>query len=465
MLWLVARRPDRITTLVGLAVLALAFFVLPTRVHERYLFPLVAIGAILAAVSWRWRVAYILSAAATFANMYVVLTTYYQDNPGISDWLNAGPRSRRPGGVAIASVTQAVVLGWAFFQLRAEAVEGIAEDIAIAGHGSGERGRPRQVGSAGDRPRAAGATRTIPRISPDEAGRAPRRPPVRGWRRQSAGRETRHVRGPAGRRGADDVLPAGTWTGVGHARAAGLASAPASATLPSAPTVQQLLEGERGGRLDRLDVWMLAVLAISLLTVRMWRLDEPYQMHFDEVYHPRTATEFLQDWRYGLSHDIYEWTHPHLAKYAMAAGWSCWARTRSAPRAGSGRAVLDAVIEPRRDESLDSDRVEGDRLWVATGSEVRAYDLATRELAGTLALPDAVALAYDTTSETLYVGTRGGRDSRRRCRGPGRVPTGSAGRGRIARLSWTSAARSSSLLLTRDGDRPRGSAHPGLRLG
>ena len=86
-LWFIARRPDRLTMLIGLAVLALAFFVLPTRVHERYLFPLVAIGAILAAVSLRWRVAYILSAAATFANMYVVLVNYYPDNPRITDWL------------------------------------------------------------------------------------------------------------------------------------------------------------------------------------------------------------------------------------------------------------------------------------------------------------------------------------------------------------------------------------------
>ena len=30
--------------------------------------------------------------------------------------------------------------------------------------------------------------------------------------------------------------------------------------------------------------------------------------------------EFLQDWRYGMPHSIYEFTHPHLAKYAMAVG-------------------------------------------------------------------------------------------------------------------------------------------------
>ena len=35
------------------------------------------------------------------------------------------------------------------------------------------------------------------------------------------------------------------------------------------------------------------------MTLRTFRLAEPYRMHFDEVYHARTATEFLQDWRYG----------------------------------------------------------------------------------------------------------------------------------------------------------------------
>ena len=42
-LW-AAWRPDRLTLLVGLAVLALAFFVLPTRVHERYGYPFFALG-------------------------------------------------------------------------------------------------------------------------------------------------------------------------------------------------------------------------------------------------------------------------------------------------------------------------------------------------------------------------------------------------------------------------------------
>ena len=168
------------------------------------------------------------------------------------------------------------------------------------------------------------------------------------------------------------------------------------------------LQGERGGRLDRLDVWMLVVLAIALLTVRMWRLPEPYQMHFDEVYHPRTATEFLQDWRYGISHDIYEWTHPHMAKYAMALGIMAFGEDKVGATSDLGVAVVDAAIEPRRDDGQDAAAIEGDRVWVATGSEVRAYDLGTRALAASIPLTGAVALAFDDADALLYVGTRSG---------------------------------------------------------
>ena len=49
--WVVARRPDRLTILVGVSVLALAFFAAPTRVHERYLFPFFGLAAILFAFS------------------------------------------------------------------------------------------------------------------------------------------------------------------------------------------------------------------------------------------------------------------------------------------------------------------------------------------------------------------------------------------------------------------------------
>ncbi|MEO5705125.1 MAG: phospholipid carrier-dependent glycosyltransferase [Candidatus Limnocylindrales bacterium] len=410
-LWLVARRPDRVTTLVGLTVLAIAFFVLPTRVHERYLFPLVAVGAILAAVSWRWRFAYVVSAAATFANMYVVLTTYYRDNPNISDWLGIGDTFASPWGVAIISISQLLVFGWAFFQLREEAVEGIAESVALAGHDPREQSR--LADWLGRRlPEPDFDPDLDPEFGPDPGGPllpdgAPISWPVPGvaagvMPSVATSGSVAAVPAPGGVMPAWDMeRDAGSLGPIGWFRAR-LDDTPVRADRT------RLLENERGGRLDRLDIWMIAVLAISLLTVRMWRLDEPYQMHFDEVYHPRTATEFLQDWRYGLTHDIYEWTHPHLAKYAMALGLVAFGEDRVSAESRLGVAVVDAVVEPRRDDSLDSDTVQGDRLWVATGSEVRAYDLATRDLAGTLAIPDAVALAYDKNDQALYVGTRGG---------------------------------------------------------
>jgi hypothetical protein len=55
-----AWRSDRTAILLGITVLAVAFFAVPTRVHERYLFPAFAVGALLAAASigWRWYVAW-----------------------------------------------------------------------------------------------------------------------------------------------------------------------------------------------------------------------------------------------------------------------------------------------------------------------------------------------------------------------------------------------------------------------
>ena len=49
-----------------------------------------------------------------------------------------------------------------------------------------------------------------------------------------------------------------------------------------------------------------------MLLTRGYRLDEPRDMYFDEVYHARTAFELL------AQREPYEWTHPHLAKEIMA---------------------------------------------------------------------------------------------------------------------------------------------------
>ena len=404
-LWFIARRPDRLTVLVGVAVLSLAFFVLPTRVHERYLFPLVALGAILAAVSLRWRIAYVLSGAAMLANMYVVLTTWYE-NPNIHDWLGIGPTLASFWGIAIASLTQAFVLGWAFLQLGEEAIAGLVDDVALAGRSAepsrlavwlGRGGPDADVGDLDEGPAVGWPAEADGFRDEEGRGQTPGRGLVPGWAGASGSRAGPGAVSPAWE-SSSGAIAMGPWAWF-RARLA---------DTPLRGDRSRLLEGERGGRLDKLDAWFLVVLAISLLTVRIWRLDEPYQMHFDEVYHPRTATEFLQDWRYGLPHSVYEWTHPHMAKYAMALGIMAFGEDRVGATSQLDAPVVDAVIEPRRDDGQNPSRIEGNRLWIATGSEVRAYDLATRRLVGTMPLTGAAALAYDRPGEHLFAGTRTG---------------------------------------------------------
>ncbi len=151
-LWVAARRPDRLTLLVALAVLALAFFVVPTRVHERYGYPFFALAVVLAAVSVRWRVAYVVLSIATFANMYVVLTTLYPDNPSIADWLGIGPAIRSELGVALFSVLHGLAFVWAFLQLRAGARERLERELATASLEPGEWIEDEGPGLAEDMP-------------------------------------------------------------------------------------------------------------------------------------------------------------------------------------------------------------------------------------------------------------------------------------------------------------------------
>src|SRR6185503_14343516 len=74
-LWTVARRDDPAGLLVGALVLAVAFFALPTRVHERYLFPALALAAPLVARGWKWATLYGVLTLSFFANVYWLYTT------------------------------------------------------------------------------------------------------------------------------------------------------------------------------------------------------------------------------------------------------------------------------------------------------------------------------------------------------------------------------------------------------
>jgi predicted membrane-bound dolichyl-phosphate-mannose-protein mannosyltransferase len=382
--WLVARRPDRRTMLVGLAVLALAFFVLPTRVHERYLYPLVGVGAILAAFSLRWRVAYAVACAGMLSNMYAVLTTLYPNNPQISDWFRIGAAVTSYEGVAAAAIAQTVVFGWAFLQLRDDPLDELQDDLETA-EGQAGPSLPGPIGDAiGNLLSPAPSGRAMTTAA--EAPGAPAPP-------------TTAVVAPGA------VMPAWEDRDAGVGPLAWLAAR--FRDRPIRPDRSAALEGEAGGRLDRLDLWLIAVLVLSLATVRFWRLAEPYDMHFDEVYHPRTAMEFLQDWRYGMWDEIYEWTHPHLAKYAMALGIVALADDRTEATADlSMPGLRDATVEGRWNDLLHERA--GDRLWVVGADQVRAYDLATRALVANWPLPGASAVSIDPVGHRAFVGTASG---------------------------------------------------------
>ncbi|HJW22389.1 MAG TPA: phospholipid carrier-dependent glycosyltransferase, partial [Candidatus Limnocylindrales bacterium] len=442
--WLVARRPDRRTMLVGLAVLALAFFVLPTRVHERYLFPLVGIGGVLAAVSLRWRLGYAVASAAMLANMYAVLTTLYPNNPGISDWLRIGDVVTSWWGVAAAAVATVAVFAWAFLQLRDGALDRLADEVA---GDSGPPGFMAWLGSAFGNllaPPTSGPTMETQRgneaatlaAGAASAGFVTGTGALADDGAPSAG-VSDVARQPVAAAGADAAaLPSGAM--ASGAMASGAMARPSAPRLAMTPLAMApswgdrgmatgplawvrarfrdrpvradrsgALSGEAGGRLDKLDLWLIAVLVVSLATVRMWRLSEPYDMHFDEVYHPRTAMEFLQYWRYGISHDIYEWTHPHLAKYAMAVGLVALGNDQTTATADLGLgAFRDAAIEPRWYDLVHAR--SGDRLWVVGNDEVRAYDLATRAVEGSWPLAGASAVGVSTTNHEVFIGTTSG---------------------------------------------------------
>ena len=76
--------------------LALAFFILPTRVHERYMFPIFALLPIMAVVDRRWMAATVVLSIAAFINMHGVLTTPLYATPNLENLPWATGSASRP---------------------------------------------------------------------------------------------------------------------------------------------------------------------------------------------------------------------------------------------------------------------------------------------------------------------------------------------------------------------------------
>ncbi|MEA2538063.1 MAG: hypothetical protein QOF11_2297 [Chloroflexota bacterium] len=375
---------ERRLLVVALTVLALVFFVLPTRVHERYLYPAFALGAILAASSLRWRIAYVVLALASFANLYAILLTPFYENPGIKDWLGIGDAIRSPLGVTLVVAAHVMVLVWAATELRPAAIRRL--DLETLRDALRERARedgsPADTEPASRGPEAGARLRDLEGARSGDPAAIGSGPVVMGALRPDSQ--------PAGQSGG---LPLPFGLGAVRARLSDRSRS---------------LHGEGGGRLDRLDVWLVIVIVVASLVLRTFRLSEPYRMHFDEVYHARTATEFLQDWRYGQPHDIYEFTHPHLAKYVIALGLIVAGDDRVTAQRSLGTATRDVLVEPRwLDPSLPGGRA-GERFYAAGGDRLTAYDLVGRQEIASWPVPGASALALDPVAHRVLVGTDGG---------------------------------------------------------
>ena len=159
---------------------------------------------------------------------------------------------------------------------------------------------------------------------------------------------------------------------------------------------------EPGRRLDRRDAAIIAGLVVLSFGFRLWHLDVPRSMCcFDEIYHARSATEWLSDWEHGWTRDVYEWTHPMVAKYLIAAGIVI-----TDPNKVVADATLDAqasalVVAPARSSVGHPHSV----VFSASGAQIAARDLATGQEVARWAAGGAVtSLAYDEDRTRLLVG-------------------------------------------------------------
>ena len=114
-------RDDHRSILVVAVFLALGFFMLPTRVHERYMFPIFGLLPLLAAVDRRWLLASIVLSVAAFINFHGVLTTELYATPNLEN-LPLGEFFRQPIGIVTSIGLHVIGFAFVIWKMRPSAV-------------------------------------------------------------------------------------------------------------------------------------------------------------------------------------------------------------------------------------------------------------------------------------------------------------------------------------------------------
>jgi predicted membrane-bound dolichyl-phosphate-mannose-protein mannosyltransferase len=347
-LWRAWRRDDVSGVLLAALLLAVAFFVLPTRVHERYLFPALVLAAPFILGGWRWALLYACLSLSFFMNVYWTYTFDWSfvEGPTLNPGVGGLPMVRdpllaatilSPTGIYLLSAGIVLLLGWLIWLIATNAVDRFVSVPAAAA--VPVPAPPRPMASA-----------PPPIVDSDEA---------------APGSLTRWI---------PDWLR----------------------TAPHDPFFR-----ERSRRLDRIDLAIVIGLVLLAFGFRLWRLDIPRAQHFDEVYHGRSATEWLADWNNGWTRDTYEWTHPMLAKYLIAAGIVIANPNQVVDETDLGSPATALTVAVQRTEQQ---RI-GSIAFVASGSTISARDTTSGSEVASWSVPGTVtALAFDDVDARLLVG-------------------------------------------------------------
>lgn len=374
-------RDDRTAILTSFTVLAFAFFALPTRVHERYQFPIFVVFALLVAGTTiserRWRWWYVAVGVLQTINLHAVVTLNRPTfaTPGLVG-APLGDLFRSDGVVIFVAVANTLLFGLLFVVWLRELAWPALWPVFLRTVG---RAAPAAV--AGPPPVWEGGEPQERAAEPTAFDRTGGKWVVGDGLVQSVAGRAYQLVGPIRRRLNAAALPADN-----------------TATLAS----------ERGGRLDRRDLLLMAVILVVTLGVRTYRIDTPRTMYFDELYYASTATEFLQDWRYGIPTEIFEYTHPHISKYVQALSLWAFGNDRATEGGTVGSAVRDVAFEPAYYDPAAEGNYRGDRIAIATGDGILLAPHGSFAAAVVVPLRGTGLVAFDVARHRLYAATDDG---------------------------------------------------------